>query len=564
MAAGGAGGRRAGSPVRVAGLRRHERLSTPTDPGRQRWILAAVVLGSGIVFLDGTIVNVALPRMGRELPATFVGVLEGQAYITSGYLAVLAALLIVAGALADRYGRRRIFVIGLVSFGVISALCGLAPTMEFEIVFRLLQGAAGALLVPGSLSLITANFDGAARGRAFGVWAASTSALTIIGPIIGGALVDLLSWRVAFLINVPLVIVALYATLRHVPESRDEDAPEHIDILGAIVIAIAVGGISFGLIRGQERQWNDALAFAALGIGIVAAILFPILMVTRPDPLVPPELFKSREFTVINLSTFLIYGALYATISFQSLFLQGVLGYTALAASAIGLPSGILLSLGSTRVGAVAGRVGPRRFLAIGPLLMAGGLLWFARAPATSEPWTLQPGSPQTYLPPMSTIVDVLPAIVAFGVGITLVVAPLTTALMNSVPMRHVGLGSAINNSVSRVGQPLLMAVLFIVISATFYQSVGTQVPALDTSSAEGRQQVQPLNPPPSSATPEQAAIVNAASTDAFHLAMFVSALLLIGGAAVNRFGLQAGVAGEAQHEPRSRASDAVSAGPAA
>jgi len=563
MTAGGAGGPQAG-PVVHRGVRRHERLSTPTDPARQRWILTAVVLGSGIVFLDGTIVNVALPRMGRELPATFVGVLEGQAYITSGYLAVLAALLIVAGALADRYGRRRIFAIGLVSFGVISALCGLAPTMEFEIVFRLLQGAAGALLVPGSLSLITANFEGAARGRAFGVWAASTSALTIVGPVIGGALVDLLSWRVAFLINVPLVIVALYATLRHVPESRDEDAPEHIDILGAIVIALAVGGISFGLIRGQEQQWDDALAFAALGVGIVAAILFPILMVTRPDPLVPPDLFRNREFTVINLSTFLIYGALYATISFQSLFLQGVIGYTALAASAIGLPSGILLSLGSTRVGTIAGRVGPRRFLVVGPLLMAAGLLWFARSPATSEPWQLQPGNPQTYLPPASAIVDILPAIIAFGVGITLVVAPLTTALMNSIPMRHVGLGSAINNSVSRVGQPLLMAVLFIVISATFYQSVGAEAPGLDTSSASGRQQVQPLNPPPGSATQQQAAIVNSASTDAFHLAMLVSALLLVGGAAVNRFGLRSGVAGEAQPESRTRSSDAVSAGPAA
>ncbi len=375
--------------------------------------MTAVILGSGIVFLDGTIVNVALPRMGRELPATLVGVLEGQAYITSGYLAVLAALLIISGALADRYGRRRIFAIGLASFGIVSALCGLAPTMETEIFFRLLQGAAGALLVPGSLSLITANFEGAARGRAFGVWAASTSALTVLGPLVGGALVDLLSWRVAFLLNVPLVLVALYATLRHVPESRDEEAAARLDWLGSIVIAVAVGGIAFGLIRGQEQQWNDPLAFAALGIGLVAAVIFPILMVKSPNPLIPPNLFRSRNFTVINISTFLIYGALYVTQSFQSLFLQGVLGYTAIAASAVGLPTGIMLSLGSTRVGTIAGRLGPRRFLIIGPVFMALGLLWYVHVPATSYPWVIQPGVASSWVPPVSTLVDILPGIAA-------------------------------------------------------------------------------------------------------------------------------------------------------
>ena len=532
-----------------------------------RWILSAVVLGSGIVFLDGTIVNVALKKIGQELPATFVGAFEGQAYITSGYLAVLAALLILAGALADRYGRRRIFAIGLAGFGITSALCGLAPNMEAMILFRLLQGGAGALLVPGSLSLITANFEGEARGRAFGIWAASTSALTVLGPLVGGVLVDSLSWRIAFLVNVPLVLLALYATIRHVPESRDEEAPASLDWLGSFVIALAIGGISFGLIRGQERQWSDGLAFGALGVGLVAAVIFPVLMLRRKNPLIPPDLFRRRNFTVINISTFLIYGALYVTLVMQSLFMQGVLGYTALGASAIGLPVGIMLSLGSTRVGTLAGRLGPRRFLIIGPVLMAVAMAWYARTPVTSKPWQIDLAQPATYLPPIDVFIDIFPAILLFGVGITLVVAPLTTALMNSIPVRNAGLGSAINNAVSRVGQPLIMAILFIAISATFYSSISTHITGLDTASSQVRQEIQPLNPPKIQLPADQLATVNQASTDAFHLAMLVNTLLLLAGAGVNAIGLKGGVpakaSAEAGHESASAASDAKGAEPA-
>jgi EmrB/QacA subfamily drug resistance transporter len=510
----------------------------PLPPSRARWVLAAVILASGIVFLDSTIVNVALPRIGQDLPTTFLGTLEGQAYVTSGYLAVLSALLIVAGAMADRYGRRRVFSVGLALFGLTSAMCGVAPTMELLVVSRLLQGAAGALLVPGSLSIITASFEGRARARAFGVWAAATSALTVLGPLVGGLLVDLLSWRVAFLVNVPLVAIALYATLRAVPESRDEQATGRIDWLGSIVIAVAVGGISFGLIRGQESQWSEPVAFVALAVGVAAAVMFPILMFTRPDPLVPPSLFRRREFAVINLSTFLIYGALYVTSLLQSVFLQGVLGYTAVGAAAVGLPVGILLTLGSTRVGSLAGRLGTRPFLVTGPMVMAAGLLWFARVPATSQAWLLEPGA-GAYWPPVDVLVDVLPATLLFGVGITLIVAPLTTALMASVPVRNAGLGSAINNAVSRVGQPLLLAVLFVAITATFYSTLGDLAPEVDTDSPEVREAVQPLNPPPDDATADQAAAIDEASTDAFHLAMIANAGMLVAGAVVNGLGLR-------------------------
>ncbi|MFN8621040.1 MAG: MFS transporter [Chloroflexota bacterium] len=504
------------------------------------WILVAVVVASGIVFLDSTIVNVALPRIGRELPSTAFGVLEAQAYITSGYLAVLAAFLVTGGALADRYGRRRIFATGLAGFGITSALCGIAPSMEALVLARLLQGMAGALLVPGSITIITASYQDEARARAFGLWAAATSALTLVGPLAGGLIVDLFSWRVAFLVNVPLVLLALWATLRHVPETRDERASGRIDWLGSIVVALAVGGLSFGLIRGMETDWSDPVAFGALAVGAVAAIAFPLLMLRRRDPLVPPALFRRRPFTVINLSTFLIYGALYTWSLLQTLYLQGVLGYTAVASAAITLPMAIFLTLGSTRVGVVANRIGPRRFLVAGPALMAAGLLWMARIPASSTPWLLQADG-SGLLPPRDALVDVLPASLLFATGIMLVVAPLTTTLMASVPVRNAGVGSAINNAISRVGQPLIVALLFIPITAVFQGALASSAPSIDLADPAVRAAVQPLNPPPADLPPDQASAVDAASTDAFHLAMLVTALLLAGGAVVNGVGLPGG-----------------------
>ena len=342
---------------------------------RQRWTLVCTVIGSGAVFLDGTIVNAALKHIGQELPGTFVSVLEGQAYIVGGYLAVLAALLILSGALSDFYGRRRVYALGLIGFAATSALCGLAPTLEWLVIFRLAQGAAGALLIPGSLALITHAFDGIARARAFGIWAAATAALTILGPIVGGAIVDTVGWRVAFLINVPLLAFALWATLTHVAESRDTEATGRFDWLGAAVAALAVGGLAFGVIRGQANAWADPAAWVALGIGFVALVAFPILMARRPHPLVPLELFRSRAFSAVNLATFFIYGGLYVTFFYQAVILQGVLGYSALGAGLAGIPGGIMLALLSTRIGTLAGRLGARRFLVAGPLLMATGLL---------------------------------------------------------------------------------------------------------------------------------------------------------------------------------------------
>jgi EmrB/QacA subfamily drug resistance transporter len=506
-------------------------------PSSQRWTLVAATVGSSIVFLDSTIVPVALPRIGEELPATFLGTLEGQSYVYYGYLLTLSALLILAGALADFYGRRRLFVIGLVGFGVTSALCGLAPNLETLVVARLLQGAAGAILVPGSLSLITAAFEGPEQGRAFGIWAGASAATTIAGPVLGGALVAYVSWRAAFLINLPLVAGALWATLVHVAESRDEDATGRFDWWGAGLVAVAVGGLSLGPIRGQSEQWQDPFAYASLAVGAAAAIAFPFAMRRSSHPLVPLELFRARNFTVTNLSTLVIYGAIYVMGQFTALFIIGVLGYNEIGFAVATVPSSVFLAVLSTRFGALADRFGPRLFMAVGPAVMGASLLWLVRTPAGSEPWRFEIGDPSSYVPPGDFWVDLMPPFALFGVGLAIMVAPLTTALMRSVPVRHSGVASAFNNAVSRVGPQLAGALLFVAITVTFYATLGDRLPGSDPATL--REQVSPLNPVPADAPRAVAAAATDASTEAFHLAMLASALLCFAGAAINAWGIR-------------------------
>ncbi|HEY2916639.1 MAG TPA: MFS transporter [Candidatus Limnocylindrales bacterium] len=505
---------------------------------RERLILGATIAGSAMVFLDGTIVNVALQRIGAELPASLVGVLEGQTYVVAGYMATLSALLILAGALGDHYGRRRTFLIGLAWFTAASVLCGIAPSLEILILARILQGIGGALLVPGSLAILTATFEGPARGRAFGLWASATAALNLLGPVLGGILVSTISWRVAFLINLPIGLVAIWLTLRAVPESKRE-GEARLDWLGAAVAGVAVAGLSFGAIRSNEESWRDPVAIGILVVGAIAAIAFPFVMARRRNPLVPLELFRNRRFSAINASTFLIYGALYTQFALQSLFLQGTLGYTPLASALVGLPGTLFLIFVSARAGELAARMGPRPFLVGGPLLMAAGTsIWLTVGP-TSTAWLASITDPATLVPPLATIVGPLLAGMVFGAGISMVVAPLTTVLMSSVPVDRAGLGSAINNAISRVGQPLVIAAVFIAITGSFYGTLAAAVPGTDPNDATLRQQIQPLNPPPSDASAALVAAARAASTDAFHLAILVAAALLILGALVNWYGIR-------------------------
>ncbi|MHB8507561.1 MAG: MFS transporter [Candidatus Dormibacteria bacterium] len=503
-------------------------------------------MGSAIVFLDSTVVNVALPAIGRELPRLRVGVLEGQAYVYNAYLLTLSALLILAGALSDYYGRRRMFALGLVGFGGASGLCGLAPNMEILVVARVIQGAFGALLVPGSLSLLRVNFEGEEQGRAFGIWAGASALTTIAGPFLGGVLVDTVSWRAAFLINLPLVGLALYALLRHVPESRDLGSGGHFDWLGAAVTAVGIGGLAFGVIYGGQRQWQDPTAFVLILVGTVACVAFPFLMRANPYPLVPLHLFRSRNFSVTNASTFLIYGALYVGFLAIGLFLQGTLGYTAAAAGIAGVPGSLLLALFSSRAGRLAGRVGPRWFMTVGPVLMALGLLWLVRLPAGSSPWLLRPQDPASYLPSHGYLFDVLPAFVVFGAGLALLVAPLTTALMTSVDASHSGVASAINNAISRVGPQLAGAMVFAAITASFYGAIARRVPSstLDVTRASVRAAISPLTQPTHAVIVAQhlgngvAAVIRDASATSLHVAVVISAALLLLGAAVNGFGI--------------------------
>jgi EmrB/QacA subfamily drug resistance transporter len=486
-------------------------------------VLAAAILGSGIVFLDGTVVNVALPRIGRELPSHLLGTLEAQTYVYNGYLLTLSALLVAAGALSDEYGRKRTFVIGLIGFGAASLLCGLAPSIELLIAFRVLQGAAGALLVPGSLSLLRVNFEGEEQGRAYGLWAAGTSLMVLAGPFLGGVMVDTIGWRGAFLINVPLVAVAVYAALGHVPESRDEEAPRGFDWLDAALFALAVGGLSFGTVYGQQREWRSPLGWLLLALGVAALSLLPFKLRSSRHPLVPLSLFRSRVFTTVNLSSVVIYGALYVVGYYLPLYLQGIVGFSAAAAGLMSLPGGVLMILLSPRAGRVAAAIGPRPFLVAGPLLMAFGVAWYLRLPLQTAAWQLELARPSTLLPPSSYWLDLFPAAVPFGLGLALLVTPLTAALMTSVPAHNSGVASAFNNALSRVGPQLAGALVFVGVSAAFYSRLGGRPAG-----------VSPLNRPPDPGWLQPAL---QASTDAFHLAMGLCVALLLVGAAINLVG---------------------------
>jgi predicted MFS family arabinose efflux permease len=335
------------------------------------------------------------------------------------------------------------------------------------------------------------------------------------------------------------VALALWDTVRHVEESRDEQASGAFDWLGSLVVALAVGGLAFGAIYGQQREWREPLAFVALGVGAAATVLLPFLMARSKHPLVPLELFRSRNFTVTNISTFVIYGALYVSFYYLPLFLQGTLGYSAAAAGLASMPSTLFLIFFSSRFGALAGRYGPRWFMTAGPAIMAAGILMLSRVPATSPAWMFRPDTPGSMVPSAGYLTDFLPALIVFGIGLCIMVAPLTTALMTSVPVHNSGVASAINNAISRIGPQLAGALIFVAITAGFYAGLAARVPGLDVSSADVRARIGPLNAPAAGVPDDQRTAARDASADAFHLAMRLSAVLLALGAVVNAVGIR-------------------------
>ncbi|MFE2062245.1 MFS transporter [Streptomyces sp. NPDC059467] len=395
-----------------------------------KWILLTTVLGSSMAMLDSTVVNVALPRIGEDLNAS----LSALQWTVNAYMLTLAGLILLGGSLGDQYGRRKVFVTGVVWFAAASLLCGLAPTDTVLIGARALQGIGGALLTPGSLALIQASFHPDDRARAVGLWSGFGGIGAAVGPFLGGWLVDGPGWRWVFLLNVPLALVCVPVALRHVPESSDERAHGRFDVLGAVLGALALGLVTYALIEA------GTLALLAVA-GVAAGVAFVYVEKHRPDPMLPLDIFASRQFTALNIVTLCVYGAFGGYFFLTALQLQVVAGYSALAAGTALLPTTALMLLFSARSGALADTIGPRIPLTVGPLLCAAAMLLMLRV-----------GKHANYL------TDVLPAVLVMGAGMVTLVAPLTASVLASVDTARAGIASGINNAAARAASLIAVA----------------------------------------------------------------------------------------------------------
>lgn len=395
-----------------------------------RWILLATVLGSSVASLDATVVSIALPRIGADLGTDVAGL----QWTVNGYTLTLASFILLGGSLGDRLGRRRVFVWGAIGFGVASVLCGAATSIEMLVAARVLQGVAGAMLTPGSLALISASLDRQDQGAAIGVWSGFGGVAGALGPFLGGWLIDAVGWRSLFFLNVPLTLVVVLVAARHVPESRDPAAPARLDVPGALVVALALGALTFGLIDGLP-------VLVVAGVLLLAA--FVVLEMRSDHPLVPPRLFASRVFTAANLVTFAIYAALGGVFFLLVLQLQLVAGYSPLASGAATVPITLIMLALSAPAGRWAQRHGPRIPMTAGPLLAAAGLVLLLRIGPDSPYWR-----------------DVLPGVLVFGLGLSVLVAPLTGAVLGAVREGEAGIASGVNNAVARTAQLLAVAAL--------------------------------------------------------------------------------------------------------
>ncbi|MFI7081066.1 MFS transporter [Micromonospora sp. NPDC049903] len=434
-----------------------------------RGTLAAAVLASGMVFLDTTVVNVALPRLGAELGASVAGL----QWTVNGYLLTLAAFVLLGGALGDRFGRRRIFLLGVVWFTVASVLCGLALRTDWLVAARFLQGAGGALLTPGSLSLLQASFHPDDRGKVIGAWSGLSGVSTALGPFIGGWLIDALSWRWIFFLNLPLAVLVVLAALRWVPESRDESASRsrgtgrRFDVAGALLGALALAGVTYALVDAPGRGIRSPAVLVAALVAVLAALAFVLVERRRGESaMLPTGLFGSRLFSVLNVFTVLVYAALGGFTFFFAVYLQNVVGWSALLTGLALLPMTVLLLIGSPKAGALSAKIGPRLPLTVGPVLAAVGLLVLREVDAGASYWR-----------------QVLPGVVLFGAGLTLVVAPLTASVLAAVADRFAGVASGFNNAASRVGGLLAVAALPLLVGLS---GTGYEQPAELTAAYRG------------------------------------------------------------------------------
>src|SRR6266508_1656626 len=411
-------------------------------PEAGRWVLFATILASSMVFIDGSALNVALPALQADLHASGTQLL----WIINAYLLMLAALILIGGSLGDKLGRKKVFMLGIGLFMLASLGCGLAPSADFLIAARVVQGVGGALTIPGSLAIITASFDSDRRGRAIGTWSAATTLVTIAGPVLGGFLAGAGLWRGVFLINLPLGIAALLVLYFKVSESRDETVDRAIDYLGAILVALGLAGLTYGFISAPTLGFDDIQSAGALVVGVGALAAFVVVESRTPHPMLPLRLFRSRTFSGTNLLTLFLYGALSVGIFFLSLNLVQVQGYPQSVAGFAFIPFVLLLGFLSRWTGGLADRYGPRSSLIIGPALAGLGFLLLAFVGLTNGPsdyWA-----------------TFLPGIVVFGIGMAVTVAPLTTAVMGAVAAHYAGTASGINNAVSRTAGVLAIAIV--------------------------------------------------------------------------------------------------------
>jgi EmrB/QacA subfamily drug resistance transporter len=493
---------------------------------RKRLILLAAIMGSFVAGLDATVVNVALPAVERDLG----GGLAGQQWVSNGYLLALGALILIGGSLGDVFGERRVFSIGVAGFGAASLLCALAPSIEALVAARVLQGVFGALLAPSALAVIVAAFPANERGAAIGSWTAWSGIATVIGPFVGGWLIDAGSWRWIFAINVPFVIATLVIVAVAIGAPEPGGVRRRVDWTGAALCAIGLAGPVYGLIRQPEDGWAAPLVLGPILGGVAILALFLWHERRSADPMLPLGLFRRRNFAVGNLQTLAMYGGLSITFFFLVLYLQQVAGYDALQAGLATLPPTIVMFLLSKRFGALSDRFGPRLFMGVGPLVAAAGLAWFLRMGADVD-----------------YAVDVLPGLLVFSVGLAMTVAPLTMTVLADADEHNAGIASGINNAVARVAGLLAIAALGAVVAATFASSLNDSFAGRDLSSAGERAVAvardRALARADTTGLPRAeaqfvAASVEDASTRAFHTGIGIAAALVALGGVLGLAGI--------------------------